>query len=93
MPQRARWFGKLRPIPSLSKEILSCGTFHLVASRWIVSAGFRQAHAAAQHDLEHAPVVDDHDAGAVAADSLGQVAGDPPGEVDGMSRRDLRPLL
>ncbi len=33
MPQRARWFGKLRPIPSLSKEILSCGTFHLAASR------------------------------------------------------------
>ena len=47
---------------------------------------FRQAHAVAQHDLEHAPVVDDHDAGAVAAHSLGQVAGDPPGEVDGMGR-------
>src|SRR5208337_5157095 len=55
--------------------------------------GFRQARAVAQHDLEHAPFVEDHDAGAVAANSLGQVAGDPPGEVDGMSRRNWRPLL
>src|SRR5208282_1828850 len=54
---------------------------------------FRQARVVAQHDLEHAPVVEDHDAGAVAAHSLGQIAGDPPGEVDGMGRRDLRPLL
>src|SRR5208282_4210233 len=54
---------------------------------------FRQAHAFAQHDLQHAPVVDDHDAGTVAADSLGQIAGDPSGEVNGMSRRDWRPLL
>ena len=50
--------------------------------------GFRQARVVAQHDLENAPVVDDHDAGAVAAHSLGQVAGDPPGTVHGMSRRD-----
>ena len=55
--------------------------------------GFRQARGVAQHDLEHAPVVENHDAGTVAAHSLGQIAGDPPGEVDGMSRRDLRPLL
>ena len=61
MPQGARWFGKLRPIPSLSYVILSCGTFH--------------------------PVVHDHDAGAVTAHSLGQVASDPPGAVDGMRQR------
>ncbi len=55
--------------------------------------GFRQARGVAHHDLEHAPVVGDQNASAVAADSLGQVASDPPGVVDGMSRRDLLPLL
>src|SRR5271157_4307776 len=54
--------------------------------------GFRQARGVAQHHLEQAPIVQDHDAGAVAAHSLGQVAGDPPGAVDGMIRRDRRPL-
>ena len=42
--------------------------------------GFRQARSVAQHDLENAQIVEVHDAGEVAAHSLGQAAGDPFGE-------------